>query len=185
VANFTLVGTGNTATSGTAGGVGVMIRRGVGGWYVNGIVARWPRAGISIRDGETYTRAGSTATPDIATADLGVRNLLLAENGAVFQTGGTSTQNVLDETANALVSAQNPTASLFTAFPATVDNATTAAAFDWTPPSQSGGTNGGMATFAGKLATAAGTVVAGSGFRGAANPAGPKWWQGWTNYARN
>src|SRR5919112_1604241 len=70
VANFTLVGTGSQASSGASGGVGIMLRRGTGGYYVNGIVARWPNAGVSVRNAETYARAGSAATPDLAAADL-------------------------------------------------------------------------------------------------------------------
>ena len=37
----------------------------------------------------------------------------------------------------------------------------------------------------GAIATKAGTFVTGTAYRGAADPAGPKWWQGWTNYATN
>ena len=44
---------------------------------------------------------------------------------------------------------------------------------------------GGLATFTGKLAAAAGTTVAGTTYLGAAQPNGTKWWQGWTVYARN
>jgi hypothetical protein len=183
VANFTLIGTGDAATSGASGGVGMVLRRGVGGWYVNGMVARWPRAGISLRDAETYARAGGAATQDLATADLAVKNVLLVASPTAFQTG--TGQNALDLTGNAI--SNNTTAtvpSLFTAFPATVDGTTTAAAFDWTPPAGSAGATGGLSAFTGKLATAAGTAVTGTAYLGAAAPGGAKWWQGWTAYAR-
>jgi hypothetical protein len=183
VANFTLIGTGDAATSGASGGVGMMLRRGVGGWYVNGIVARWPRAGISVRDAETYVRAGSTASQDLATADLAVKNVLLVASPTAFQTG--TGQNSLDLAGNAISNNTTATvASLFTAFPATVDGTTTAAAFDWTPPAGSAGATGGLTPFAGKLATAAGTAVTATAYVGAAQPGGTKWWQGWTVYAR-
>lgn len=195
VANFTLVGTGDVATSGSSGGVGMMLRRGVGGWYVNGIVARWPRAGVSLRDADTYARAGNVATPDLATADLALRNILFVSNGTVFQTGGSNVQNSLDLAGNALVNNTTASvASVFTSFPATVNASTTAAAFDWTPATGSPATAGGMTTFSGKLATQVarplasgnGTIV-GTSFVGAAPLTGAdaRWWAGWTNYAQN
>ena len=185
VANFTLIGTGDVATSGASGGVGMMLRRGVGGWYINGILARWSRGGVSVRDAETYVRAGSTAIQDLAATDLAVKNVLIVSSSAAFQTGGSSTQNTLDMTGNAITNNTTATvASLFTAFPTTIDASTTAAAFDWTPPAGSAGAIGGLAAFTGKLATAAGTAVTGTAYLGAAQPGGPKWWQGWTTYAR-
>jgi hypothetical protein len=161
-----------------------MLRRGTGGFYVNGVVSRWARAAFSVRDGDTYVRAGSTAIPNLATADFALRNILLTENAAAFQTGGSATQNTFDVTGNALEAATGATSALFTALPASGATPTTAT-LDWTPPSASPAATGGLTTFAGKLATAAGTVVTGTAYRGAANPAGTKWWQGWTTYARN
>ena len=35
---------------GASGGHGMMLRRGTGGYYVNGVVARWPADGVSLRD---------------------------------------------------------------------------------------------------------------------------------------
>lgn len=187
VANFTLVGTGNAATSGSTGGVGMMLRRGTGGYYVNGVVARYPRAGVSLRDAETYARAGSVAVPDVASADLAVKNVLFAETPAVFQAAsGTTVQNAFDVTGNALTNSTTTTASLFAAFPASVTAATTAGAFDWTPAASAPIASGGLATFAGKLATkVSGTSIAGTAYLGAAAPGGPKWWSGWTVYAQN
>ena len=186
VANFTLVGTGDAATSGGSGGIGMMLRRGTGGYYVNGVVARYPRGGVSLRDADTYTRAGATAITDLATADLGVKNVVFTDNAVVFQgANGSNVQNSLDLTGNALVSSTAGTAALFSAFPTTVGATTTGAAFDWTPAATSPIATGGLAAFAGKLSTAAGTTVAGTAYVGAAQPNGAKWWQGWTIYARN
>ena len=186
IANFTLIGTGDAATSGSSGGLGMMLRRGTGGYYVNGLVARYPRGGVSLRDLDTYTRAGATAITDLATADLAVKNVVFTENGTVFQgANGTNVQNSLDMAGNALTASAATTVSLFTAFPTTVSATTTAAAFDWTPVAAAPIATGGLATFTGKLATAAGTSVTGTAFVGAAAPGGAKWWQGWTTYARN
>ena len=186
IANFTLVGTGDAATSGTSGGIGMMLRRGTGGYYVNGVVARYPRGGVSLRDNETYVRAGSTGTQDLANADLAIKSVLFTENSVIFQAPAASNiQNSLDMAGNALVASATATPALFTAFPATVSATTQASAFDWTPAASSPLATGGLATFAGKLATAAGSAVAGTAYLGAAQPNGAKWWQGWTIYARN
>jgi hypothetical protein len=186
VANFTLIGTGDAATSGSSGGIGMMLRRGTGGYYVNGVIARYPRGGVSLRDAATYARAGATATTDLASADLAIKNVVFTENGAVFQgANGTNVQNSLDMSGNALVASAAATAALVTTFPATVSASTTASAFDWTPAASSPLATGGLATFTGKLATAAGSSVSGTSYVGAAQPGGTKWWQGWTVYARN
>ena len=192
VTNFTLVGTGNTASSGSTGGVGIVLRRGTGGYYMNGIVARWPRAGIAVRDADTYARAGSVTTPDLATTDLAVRNVLFA-NGAtppVFETG--SGRFSFDLAGNNLT--HNPTAAatdLFAALPATTSSTTTASNFDWTPATGSvAATTAGSGAFAGKVATKAqgatptGLTISGTTYVGAAQPAGAKWWAGWTRYAQ-
>jgi hypothetical protein len=180
VANFTLIGTNSTTTSGSSGGVGVMLRRGTGGFYVNGLVSRWPRGAISIRDTETYARAGSAATQDLATVDLAVKNVLIAESALAFQTG--TGQNALDLTSNNIVQDATLTTAIFTAFPTSITATTTAAAFDWTPAASSPAASGGLATFTGKLQTAAGAAVTATAYRGAAAPGGPKWWTGWTVY---
>lgn len=189
IANFTLIGTGNTATSGSSGGYGMMIRRGVGGYYVNGIVARWPRGGVSLRDKETFDRAGAAATPDMATTDLAIKNVLFADVTDMFQpAGGSTVQNSFDPAGNALVKTTAATASLFAAFPASIGATTTESALDWTPAASSPAASGGMTAFTGKLATKAstatstGNTIGGTAFVGAAAPGGPKWWQGWTKY---
>ena len=190
VANFTFVGTGSTSTSAANGGIGMMLRRGAGGYYVNGLVARYPRAGLSLRDAETYTRSGSTATPALATADLAVKNVLFVETPTMFQaqvTGG-PVQNSWDAIGNSLVASAATTASLFAAFPATIDNTTTEAAFDWSPSATSAAASGGLSAFTGKLATkvatatSTGNSIAGTSYVGATAPGAAKWWQGWTRY---
>ena len=186
IANFTLIGTGDAATSGSSGGIGMMLRRGTGGYYVNGVVARYPRGGVSLRDAATYARAGGTATTDLASADLAIKNVVFTENGAVFQgANGTNVQNSFDMSGNALVASATAATALFAALPATVSASTAASAFDWTPAASSPLATGGLATFTGKLATAAGSSVSGTAYVGAAQPGGTKWWQGWTVYARN
>ena len=181
VANFTLIGTNDMATSGSSGGIGMMLRRGTGGFYVNGLLARWPRAAISVRDAETFARASNSATPDLTTTDLAVRNVLIAESALAFQAG--TGQNAFDLTGNGIVQDNAAIATtLLTAFPATIGSTTTAAALDWTPAASSAAATGGLTTFAGRLSTAAGTAITPTSYRGAVAPGGTKWWLGWTVY---
>lgn len=181
-ANFTMVGTGvNNDIAATSGGIGLLLRRGTAGYWVNGILARWPRAAISFRDPETQQRF----TDNLAV----VRNVLIAETGTtagtnapVFETG--AGRFTTDAAANLLTSAAGAVtaASLFTALPATPANA---AALDWSLSAASPARTGGTGAFSGALATKAGTYVTGTSYVGGADPSGAKWWQGWTSYARN
>jgi len=185
IANFTIIGCGQASCMGAGGGYGMMLRRGTGGYYVNGVIARWSTGAVSLRDAFTYTRAGSTATPS-ETADLQMRNVLFAEtNNLAFQAASATVQNVLDLTGNNLTLSTATAASLFTAIPAVGSLATSIAAFDFTPTTGSPIASGGLATFTGSIATKAGTFVTGTSYLGAAAPGGTKWWTGWTNYARN
>ena len=171
VANFTIIGRGDPATQSTGGDIGMVLRRGTGGYYVNGVLGRWPRAGISVRDANTQTR--------ITGGQLTINNILVSEAPAVYQTGQ---QAGVDAAANSLILATGTTASLFTALP-TAPTAVTQ--LDWSPAATSAIRTGGLATFTGALATKGGTFVTGTAYRGAADPNGPKWWEGWTNYAVN
>lgn len=184
VANFTLVGVGtaNGVTLPANGGRGMMLRRGTGGHYVNGIVASWPRAAISFRDTTTFIRQTE--------GNFELKNILMAGNGNVFDpqlfTAGvisSTRQYTADTTANALFTTTTATASLFSTFPTGLP--TNGTAFDWAPPTGSAAATGGLATFTGTLQTRAGTAISGTAYRGAADPAGTKWWQGWTSYLVN
>ena len=175
VANFTLIGTGpGTWVEGTgSGGYGMVLRRGTGGYYVNGVIARWPRGAIGLRDAATGQR--------VADGDFVLNNVLVgADNAALFQAG----QLTLDASANQIIQVAESSGALFTAAPVAPASAAT---LDFTPPAGSPATTGGLATFTGAVATRAGTFVQGTAFRGAAPPSGAdvRWWAGWTNYANN
>jgi hypothetical protein len=180
-ANFTMVGTGqNDDVASTSGGIGLLLRRGTAGFYVNGVLARWPRAAISLRDAETEARFTS--------GEAVVSNLLVVETGTagtnapLFESG--SGRFAVDADANDITSAAAgvTAASVFTALPATP---TGAAALDWSLPAASPARSGGSGAFSGAIATKAGTFVSGTAYVGAADPAAAKWWEGWTSYARN
>jgi len=175
IANFTLVGPPDGIFSGTAGGVGMMLRRGTGGHYVNGVVARWERAAISLRDQPTLTRATAGV--------LTVKNVHVVDVGATFQpAAGSTVQGTLDLAANAIVEGTGLGSALFLGLPT---NPTNVGQIDWTPAANAAIATGGLAAFTSDLATRAGTFVTGTVYRGAANPAGPKWWTGWTSYFDN
>ena len=186
-ANFTMIGTPTGVTVPGSGGVGAVFRRGTGGYYLNGVMARWPRAAISLRD--------STSNNRFQVDSLIVRNLYFAENGelasgANFDAAGT---NFGQESAfaarnsNIVVGATSVTAaSLFTSLP-TVSGTTNGASFDWSPAASSPIATGGLNSFAAdpRIAARVGSFITPTAYRGAAAPGGTKWWAGWTNYARN
>ncbi|HYV99143.1 MAG TPA: fibronectin type III domain-containing protein [Gemmatimonadaceae bacterium] len=203
VANFTMIGCGRAQCVGPSGGHGMMLRRGTGGYYMNGVVSRWPSDGISLRDAQTYNRGGATRTP-AATADLQVRNIFFSEmtcggqmiacgaNGAspqplMFQAVSAS-QFDLDPAANNLTlgAVAVTTASLFTKIPDVGATPSSIDDFDFTPAAGSAIATGGSGAFTGAVATKGGTFITGTTYQGAVAPGGAdKWWQGWTAYYRN
>ena len=187
-ANFTMIGTPTGVTVPGSGGVGAVLRRGTGGYYLNGVLARWPRAGISLRD--------STSNNRFQVDSLIVRNLYFAENG-VLAAGANfdvaSATNFGTESAftaknsNIVVGASTVTAaSLFTNLP-TVSGTTTGANFAWSPAASSPIATGGLNSFTAdpRIAARVGTFITPTAYRGAAAPGGAKWWANWTSYARN
>jgi hypothetical protein len=190
-ANFTMIGTGqNTDVAATSGGIGMVLRRGTAGMYVNGLVARWPRSALSLRDADTQTQFtnGTAILRNVLLVESGTTsgtNAPMFESGTACPTAPTTTcRFTIDATANSLMTAAGTvtTASLFTAFPTTP---TTAASLDWSLPTASSARTGGTGAFTGALATKGGTFVTGTAYVGAADPAAAKWWEGWTSYARN
>lgn len=181
-ANFTLVGAPSGAWDTPSGNIGMMLRRGTGGLYVNGVVARFTRAGVSIRGDQTKARLDAGL--------LAIRNVYFTEVPVLFQTGtgtGESSQHTLDATANGLQLGTVAASTLFAALPANTATAT-AASFDWTPAANSPIASGGLTSFAAlpqQLRDAAGTFITPTSYRGAVGPGGTKWWEGWTYYAHN
>jgi len=171
VANFTLVGRGVLGSG--SGEVGMVLRRGTGGHYVNGVIGRMARAAISLRDAGTADR--------IADGDLTLNNILIAESPVIYQPAQTG--GAIDTVAANIIRTSETAASLFTALPAAVPS--DASQVDWTPSANSPLATGGLTAFTGELATAAGNFVTPTAYRGAAAPGGEKWWQGWTRFAGN
>jgi len=190
-ANFTLVGAPQGAWETTGGNYGMMLRRGTGGLYVNGVITRTSREAISLRGAQTMERHNE--------GNLGIMNLYVSQTPNVFQAANATATNlenrqyVLDLTQNALELGTVLATGLFTGLPANTLNAT-GSSFDWRPAANSPIAAGGMTNF-GALPQQLRAATQGNGtpnseitptaYRGAAAPAGPAWWQGWTNYARN
>jgi len=189
VANFSLVGCGNgSSCGGTVGGVGLSLRRGTGGYFINGVVTRFPTAGASIRDLETFERGENASTPSLATSNLLLRNIYFAEYGTnVFQQGLTAPSNQfsLDLTPNGLTAGIAISQSLFTSIPTPLTVPLNVGALDWTPPAGAQSSGGGMTSFSGRILAKAGSFVTPTPYIGAADPTGVKWWGGWSVYARN
>lgn len=191
-ANFTLVGAPQGAWETTGGNYGMMLRRGTGGLYVNGVITRYSREAISLRGEQTMARHEE--------GNLRVRNLYVSQTAGVFQPANPSASNpesrqyVLEPGANAIESGAVPAAELFAALPASTLGAT-AASFDWTPKPGSPIAAGGLTDFGSlpaqlRAATQANgrpnSGIVPTAYRGAACPdGGDRWWAGWTNYARN
>ena len=160
------------ARTSRVGDLGMVLRRGTGGYLTNGIVARWQGQGLSVRDPETN---------DLLTADsLNVVNLLLAENAVNYDDGRrrpTSARRAVFAADNH-VHGTDPAASLFTSLTARLRSTGPRLR---APPLQSGaGTVVIPTEYTGDFF---GGSMPNTTYFGAADPAGAKWWQGWTNYA--
>lgn len=172
-ANFTLVGPGTLTPLSSSGDVGMVLRRGTGGYLTNGIVARWNRQGVSVRDASTNNM--------LTTLDsLNLANIVFVENTSNFDPDASSNfgkaaaftgQNVLTPAGTA--------AALFTSLGAPN--------LDFTPVAGSPASTGGdvIPVPAGYGSNFFGGTITATTYFGAADPAGPKWWQGWTRYAQN
>ena len=169
-ANFTLVGPGPGVVDATSGGHGMVIRRGSAGYYVNGVVARWPKSALSVRN--------ATTTARVASGEMLVANVLAADNGELLHTG----QESYDTAANNVATVAGSAASLFNLLPTDPANA---GHFDWAPAVGAPQRTGGLETFPANIAAKAGSFITPTAYRGAADPAGVKWWEGWTVYADN
>ena len=180
-ANYTMIGTGSLVTGyPSGGGRGAVIRRGTGGTFLNGVIARWPTRGVNMRNYQTDTLRMRDS--------LLVRNLVLAENGSNFDpVSATDTLNLGYQSkfvvaGNGIVEEGSTAASLFVKLP-TDTIVTTATSFDWTPAGTSAIRQGGLSTFSGLIGARVGTAVTPTSYMGAADPAaGSKWWEGWTTY---
>jgi hypothetical protein len=173
-ANFTVIGA-NGLAGFPADGNGLVVRRGSAGVFVNGVIARYPGRGISIRDAFT----DSLRIRD----SLYIGNIVLAENGANYDPDGSNFGQEVKFAANGMTAAAGAASTIITSL--------TAPNLDFTPTAGQPAASGGMATFttriAARVTTFFGTTpMPATSYRGAADPAGTnKWWQGWTVHITN
>lgn len=180
-ANVTLIGPGPNTFAGISSDKtsGATIRRGSGATLVNGILARWQGIGLNVQNAESNQRRLDDS--------LFVSNNLFAANGGGnFDPDGTNFGQKTNFPNNDDLTTDPST--FFTSLPA-AGTVPTLATLDWSLSGASPARTGGLTTFptrvAARMTNYFGGTLAATAYRGAADPAGAKWWAGWTNYARN
>ncbi len=167
-ANVTMIG--YPAEPQTSGGRGIVLRRGHLGFLSNFILARWPTFAVSVRDTSVTLAIRDSAS---------IVNTILAENAAAYEASSDPVYS--DAEFATLFSADNhrtaPTA-------AGILTNLTPGSFDWTPTGDAA-TGCNTVAIPGTYNTAnffGGTLTL-PAYCGAVDPAGPKWYEGWTSYA--
>lgn len=187
-ANFTVLGPGAgvlPVRPGGDGGLGANIRRGAGGVWMNGVLARWPEAALSVFDPETNQRL----TED----SLNLRHLVLADNARNFDAVGASNRFGQESKFSSASIRTSSAAShtLFASVPAATVEIPNGFAFDWRPAAATLLRDGGTgASLPGRIGARVnnffGGSMQGTTFVGAVDPATPSpWYTGWTAYWRN
>jgi len=177
-ANFTLIGPGQLAGIPADGNGGVW-RRGTGGTFVNGVLARWKGIAINIRDAWTDSLFVSSGGMD----SLRITNVLLSQNGFNFDTTGAGFSQVANWDTTRLNSIKQYAGSV--AIDTLLGISVNPSALDWTPKGTAPIASGAGAAPPSRVAAYFSGTWVNTSFLGAADPAGTKWWQGWTAYNIN
>jgi hypothetical protein len=182
MANFTIIGPG-TGVFSTNDGSGAVVRRGSGGYFVNGIIGRWPGVSLSIRD----TESGNL----LAANQMYFRGLIFADNGTAFEAPAAGRFGDQLNTNQVAWNIRTSTlAALFNTLPTSTTNVT-AANVNMKPLAGSPAASGGLNSFTGTpLSTLVNNFFGGSmtatSYVGALDPAAATdWYAGWTNWVRN
>jgi hypothetical protein len=180
-ANFSVIGPGPDAYPAQLAqqANGATLRRGTGGTLLAGVLARWPGVGLNVREAQTDTLRQRDS--------LYVGSVLLTSNTLGNFDPPTGTNFGLKASYPGAIDGTVASTTLFTALPAA--NATPATAgIDWTPAAGSALRSAPAALPArvsARLTGFFGGTLGATTYLGAADPAGTRWWQGWTTYARN
>jgi hypothetical protein len=177
-ANFTMIGPGQLAGIPADGNGGVW-RRGTGGTFVNGVLARWKGIAINIRDAWTDSLFVGSSGMD----SLRITNVLLSQNGFNFDTAGAGFSQVANWDTTRLNSIKQYAGSV--AIDTLLGISVNPSALDWTPKGAAPIASGGGAAPPARVAAYFSGTWVNTSFLGAADPAGTKWWQGWTAYNIN
>jgi hypothetical protein len=189
IANFTVIGPGAgvlPVRPNGDGGVGMLLRRGTAGVWMNGVVARWPEAGLSAFDSAaTFAR--------FAADSLDVLNTLFANNPRTFDVAGATNRWATEDkftTAN-ITTAATSAHTLFVSVPDSAAVIPNGQVFDWRPAVGSalraGGTGVTLPGLVGnRVSNFFGGTLTGTAYLGAIEPdAATQWYSGWTVYYRN
>jgi hypothetical protein len=171
-ANFTIIGPTIGHATFPLDGNGAVLRRGTAGYWANGIVARWKGTGLNVRDAWSDTLLSQRDS-------LNIVAVLLAENGANYDTTSHFGQAAKFAADGHKVFAATTTVDTL------VGLDVTAPTLDWTPKAGSPASTSGATVPAARVAAYFGGTWASTTYLGAADPAGAKWWQGWTAYNTN
>lgn len=173
-ANFTMVGPGQLAGY-PADGNGATLRRGTGGTFRNGVLARWRGIALNMRD---------VWTDSMRLRDsLSIRGLVLAENGFAFDTAATGNNNLA--TAGKFVNnnIRTPAIAAVALF-----GSLNTAGLDWRPTGGAASilATGGEAAPTGRVSNFFTGSWANTTYVGAIDPAAATlWYSGWTRYVIN
>ncbi len=169
-ANVTMVG--NPTEPQTSGGRGIVLRRGHIGFLSNFILAKWKSFAVSVRDTSVTLAVRDSAN---------IVNTVLAENAATYE--ASTDPAFTDVQFTALFAADNHRT---TATAAGIITNLTPGSFDWTPTGDAAiGCNLVAIPGTFNVANFFGGTLTLPAYCGAVDPAGPKWYEGWTNYATN
>ncbi len=179
-ANFTMIGTGQLAGI-PADGDGAVIRRGTGGTFRNGILARWKGTAFTIRDAFTDSLLVGSNGKD----SLDIQAVLIAQNGFNFDTVGSGRFGMSTNWPLARLNTLKQFASTVL-----VDTllgiSTNPAGLNWQPTKNlTQVTTGAVAAPAARVAGYFGGTWVNTTYIGAIDPAGTKWYLGWTAYNIN
>jgi hypothetical protein len=177
-ANFTMIGPGHLASIPGDGNGGVW-RRGTGGTFINGVLSRWKGIAINIRDAWTDSLFIASGGKD----SLQITNVLLTQNGFNFDTVGAGFAQTTNWNAGRLATVKQFASDV--AVDTLLGLSLNPAGLDWTPKNNSPANTGGGAAPAARVAGYFGGTWENTTYLGAAQPNGPKWWQGWTAYNIN
>jgi hypothetical protein len=177
-ANFTMIGTGQLAGI-PADGNGSVLRRGTGGTFRNGVLARWKGIAINIRDAWSDSLFVASGGKD----SLDIQAVILAQNGFNFDTVGAGFAQTTNWNAARLATIKQYAGSV--AVDTLLGLNLNPSGLDWTPKAGSPATSGGVVAPAARVAGYFGGTWVNTTYLGAADPTGAKWWQGWTAYNIN
>jgi hypothetical protein len=169
-ANVTMVG--NPAEPQTSGGRGIVLRRGHRGFLTNLILANWKSFAVSVRDTSVTLAIRDSAN---------IVNTVLAGNAAAYEASADPAYT--DVQFAALFAADNHRTAASTA---SIITSLTPGSFDWTPTGDAAtGCNTVAIPGTYNVANFFGGTLTLPAYCGAVDPAGPKWYEGWTAYATN